>query len=170
MTTTPSATTTHPPAAHGTPAHETPTGGEFVAVLHAAMRAVRREADAQLGDDAVAPGQLRLLRVLDRAGGVQRPSVLAETLDVSPRSVTSKVDAAERDGFVVRHPDPNDRRATLVELTDRGRAALARMGDLRASGAGGLLERLDPAEQHELVRLLRRVAGPSDGTAAARHP
>ncbi|HWK91614.1 MAG TPA: MarR family transcriptional regulator [Luteimicrobium sp.] len=166
MTTTPSAPTTPPSPAHEDP----PTGGEFVALLHAAMRAVRREADAQLGDDAVAPGQLRLLRVLDRAGGVQRPSALAESLDVSPRSVTSKVDAAERDGFVVRHPDPSDRRATLVELTDRGRAVLARVGDLRASGAGGLLERLDPAEQHELVRLLRRVAGPAHGTAAAQHP
>ncbi|GAA4851649.1 MarR family transcriptional regulator [Luteimicrobium xylanilyticum] len=163
MTTTPSAPTTHPATAH-----DAPSGGEFVAVLHAAMRAVRREADAQLGDDAVAPGQLRLLRMLDRAGGVQRPSVLAETLGVSPRSVTSKVDAAERDGYVVRHPDPSDRRATLVELTDRGRAVLARVGDLRASGAGGLLERLDPAEQRELVRLLRRVAGTADGPVT--HP
>ncbi|WP_284294461.1 MarR family winged helix-turn-helix transcriptional regulator [Luteimicrobium album] len=82
--------------------------------------------------------------------------------------MTSKVDAAERDGYVVRHPDPSDRRATLVELTGRGRAVLARVGDLRASGAGGLLERLDPAEQHELVRLLRRVAGPADGSVT--HP
>ncbi|WP_284294462.1 hypothetical protein [Luteimicrobium album] len=63
MTTTPSAPTTQPATAH-----DAPSGGEFVAVLHAAMRAVRREADAQLGADAVAPGQLRLLRVLDRAG------------------------------------------------------------------------------------------------------
>lgn len=158
MTTTPSTLTTHPASVP-----EAPTGGDFVAVLHAAMRAVRREADAQLGEDAVAPGQVRLLRVLDRAGGVQRPSALAERLDVSPRSVTSKVDAAERDGYVVRHPDPSDRRATLVELTDRGRAVLARMGDLRATGAGGLLEQLDPAEQRELVRLLRRVAGTPGG-------
>ncbi|MGC5166155.1 MarR family winged helix-turn-helix transcriptional regulator [Luteimicrobium sp. DT211] len=164
MTTTPSRTTTHPAAAP-----EVPTGGDFVAVLHAAMRAVRREAEAQLGEDAVAPGQLRLLRMLDRAGGVQRPSALAETLDVSPRSVTSKVDAAERDGYVVRHPDPSDRRATLVELTEHGRAVLVRVGNLRATGAGGLLERLTPAEQQELVRLLRRVAGPAGG-ADSTHP
>lgn len=136
-----------------------PSAAEFVGVLHAAMRAVRREADAQLGPDAVAPGQLRLLRVLHRAGGAARPGVLAEALGVSPRSVTSKVDAAERDGLVARHPDPNDRRATLVELTDDGLRAIERAGELRATGAGGLLEALSVDEQRTLVELLARVAG-----------
>lgn len=135
------------------------SGSEFVGVLHAAMRAVRRETEAQLGPDAIAPGQMRLLRVLDRAGGSQRPGAVAEALGVSPRSVTSKVDAAERDGYVARRPDPTDRRATLVELMPAGRGALARISELRATGAGGLLERLTDAEQSELVRLLRSVAG-----------
>jgi DNA-binding MarR family transcriptional regulator len=159
MTTTPPRTPV--PEIQPEAADPSPTGGEFVALLHTAMRAVRREAEAQLGGRTVAPGQVRLLRTLDRAGGVQRPSALAEALDVSPRSVTSKVDAAERDGYVVRSPDPSDRRATLVGLTERGRDVLARLGDLRATGAGGLLDRLDRDEQRELVRLLRKVAEPS---------
>lgn len=136
-----------------------PSGAEFLSVLHAAMRAVRCEADAQLGDQSVAPGQVRMLRVLAREGGAARPSALAEALGVSPRSITSKVDAAERDGHAVRRPDPTDRRATLVELTDQGRAALERLGQLRASGAGGLLQHLSLDEQRDLVRLLQKVVG-----------
>lgn len=131
-------------------------GAELVGALHAAMRAVRRAA----GDGDVAPGQLRLLRTIARAGGAARPGVLAEALDVTPRSVTSKVDAAERDGYVARRPDPDDRRATLVALTDVGRDVLDRAGTQRASGAGGMLERLTPAERRELVRLLRALTGP----------
>ncbi|MFD1827641.1 MULTISPECIES: MarR family winged helix-turn-helix transcriptional regulator [Mumia] len=140
-------------------ATEGPTGAEFLSVLHAAMRAVRCEADAQMGEQAVAPGQMRMLRALARAGGEARPGELAEALGVSPRSVTSKVDAAERAGDVVRSPDPRDRRATLVTLTPAGRATLERLGRLRASGAGGLLQHLSADEQRDLVRLLEKVAG-----------
>ncbi|PJI85450.1 MarR family winged helix-turn-helix transcriptional regulator [Luteimicrobium subarcticum] len=151
----------------GAGAGEPPSGADFLGVLHAALRAVRRETQDRLGADVVAPGQVRLLRVLARSGGELRPSSIADALDVSPRSVTSKVDAAERDGLVVRRPDRSDRRATLVGLTDVGRAALDRFGALRASGADGLLHRLAPHEQRTLVALLARVADTgTDGTGS----
>jgi DNA-binding MarR family transcriptional regulator len=41
--------------------------------------------------------------------------------------VTDLVDALESDGLVARRPHPTDRRATLVGLTRRGKAEVARM-------------------------------------------
>jgi len=58
-------------------------------------------------------------------GGAARPSVLAVEFGVAPRTITELVDTLERDGLVVRHPDPTDRRALLVALTSEGEAALA---------------------------------------------
>jgi DNA-binding MarR family transcriptional regulator len=132
---------------------------EFLTLLHAAMRAVRREAAERTGRAQTTPGQFRLLRALAHCDGPQRPSTLACLLDVAPRSVTSKVDDAEAAGLVRRLPDPTDRRATLVELTDDGRRTLAAVAAERATSAGTLLARLDPEDRHELVRLLRVVAG-----------
>ncbi|WP_420750426.1 MarR family winged helix-turn-helix transcriptional regulator [Rhodococcus sp. O3] len=43
-------------------------------------------------------------------------------LQVHPTSVTNAVDRLESAGLVRRTPHPSDRRATLVELTDDGRA------------------------------------------------
>ena len=43
-------------------------------------------------------------------------------LQVHPTSVTNAVDRHETAGLVRRPPHPRDRRATLVELTDEGRA------------------------------------------------
>ncbi len=43
-------------------------------------------------------------------------------LQVHPTSVTNAVDRLEAAGLVRRTPHPSDRRATLVELTDEGRA------------------------------------------------
>ena len=76
---------------------------------------------------------------------------------MAPRSVTSKVDAAEADGLVRRLPDPTDRRATLLELTPAGRSLLAAISAQRHEGAAERLGRLSPEDQAELLRLLRVV-------------
>lgn len=146
---------------------------EFLTLLHAAMRAVRREAGERLGRARTTPGQFRMLRALDRCDGPQRPSALAGILDVAPRSVTSKVDDAEAAGLVRRLPDPTDRRATLVELTEDGRRTLAAVAAERETSAGTLLSRLGEGDRHELLRLLRTVAGeagaaPGEGGASPK--
>ncbi|WP_159794695.1 MarR family winged helix-turn-helix transcriptional regulator [Puerhibacterium puerhi] len=137
----------------------------LVELLHATLRGLRRDA-AALGDP-LTPGQARLLRVLAHADGPLRAVDLAARLDVAPRSVTTKVDQAEGDGYVRRLPDPHDRRARLVELTDAGRAALARVWAERRQGAAARLARLEPAEREELLRMLRVVSGEADDAAAA---
>lgn len=130
---------------------------EFLHLLHGLLRDIRREVSGDLSD-RIAPGQVRLLRVLHRAGRPQRLGELAARLDVAPRSVTTKVDQAERDGWVRRIPDPDDRRATLVTLTDAGSGMLADMAGSRHEGARARLEILTEPERAELLRLLRRVA------------
>src|ERR671922_327023 len=52
---------------------------------------------------------------------------LSRALRCTPPNVTDLVDALEAAGLVARGPHPTDRRATLVGLTDAGRAAAARM-------------------------------------------
>jgi len=133
--------------------------GEFLSLLHAALRTVRREASDRLEPAGTTPGQFRMLRYLARCEGPCRLGAVAQALDVAPRSVTSKVDDAEADGLVRRTPDPHDRRATLVELTPRGRELVHQVGAERSTSAGTLLARLDEAERAELLRLLRAVAG-----------
>ncbi|WP_353709199.1 MarR family winged helix-turn-helix transcriptional regulator [Cellulosimicrobium sp. ES-005] len=137
----------------------TDEAGEFLSLLHAALRSVRREASERAEPAGTTPGQYRMLRFLARCDEPCRLGAVASALDVAPRSVTSKVDDAERAGLVRRTPDPHDRRATLVALTPRGREVVAQVGAERSSSAGTLLARLDAAERAELLRLLRAVAG-----------
>lgn len=120
-------------------------------------RRIRRQAEQRLGPVGVTPGQLRVLRVLARAEGPVRISVLARRLDVVPRSATSVIDDLETRGHVRREPDPSDRRATLVLLTDSGSAVLDDLAQSRQAGLAELLDRLTLAEQAELIRLLTRL-------------
>jgi len=165
------ATAASPPAATDGPVStggRVPTGGpgstggdesaELLDLLHRLLRDIRRSAAASLGPTSQAPGQVRLLRVLQHCDEPLRLGHVASALDVAPRSVTSKVDAAEADGLVRRIADPTDRRATLIELTDAGRSLLADVSARRHEGVAGRLGRLAPDERTQLLALLRRLA------------
>jgi DNA-binding MarR family transcriptional regulator len=54
------------------------------------------------------------------AEGIQ-VSELARLASMRKQSMAEAVEQLERAGYVERRPDPNDRRARLVVLTDRGR-------------------------------------------------
>lgn len=52
-----------------------------------------------------------------------RPAEIARRLGVSRQAVQQLIDALEQDGIVTRDPDPEDRRAKIVRLTDVGAKA-----------------------------------------------
>jgi DNA-binding MarR family transcriptional regulator len=52
---------------------------------------------------------------------------LADAIVLSPTAMSRFVDRLERDGYVRREPDPADRRALQVTITDAGRGLLRRM-------------------------------------------
>lgn len=65
--------------------------------------------------------ELLTLLHFTRSGALPMAKASAR-LQVHPTSVTNAVDRLEAAGLVRRTPHPSDRRATLVELTDDGRA------------------------------------------------
>ncbi len=91
---------------------------------------------------------------------------LAEALQVTPRHVTTLVDALEATGFARRTPHPTDRRAVLVDLTDRGRSVMTAMTAEHESLGAELVRGLDAESvavaadvlDHVLQRLQTLVA------------
>ena len=94
---------------------------------------------------------------------------LAEALGVSPRHVTALVDALEADDFARRLPHPHDRRAVLVDLTDKGRATLTEMQEQRSRDAAVLVCDLGPRAVQDLQRSLGAVLTRLRELVAASH-
>lgn len=94
-------------------------------------------------------------------GGPSSPGTLADEERVSPQAMATTVAALEAKGYVVRRPDPGDRRRAIVSLTDLGTEV--RLGR-RTENARRLeqgLTTLDEAERRRLAAalpLLQRVA------------
>jgi DNA-binding MarR family transcriptional regulator len=87
--------------------------------------------------------------------------IMGERLQLHPTSVTNIVDRLEADGLVRRTPHPNDRRATLVTITEAGESR--RIDATKALteidfGLVGLTER-QANQLTELLGRVRRAAG-----------
>ena len=86
-----------------------------------------------------------------------RVSHLATHLGIAPRSATEVADALERAGLLSRSPDPTDRRAVLLALTEHGRHTVGQVRDRRRAAADAAVTTLSPADRAELRRLLQRL-------------
>ncbi|QCU79236.1 MarR family transcriptional regulator [Citricoccus sp. SGAir0253] len=79
---------------------------------------------------------------------------LAERLRIAPRSATEVVDQLQAKGLVERRPDPADRRATRIVLTDRGAEVRSQVREERRRQAGDYFSVLSEPDRAELARLL----------------
>ncbi len=82
--------------------------------------------------------------------------LMGERLQLHPTSITNIVDRLETDGLARRLPHPNDRRTTLVQLTDAGRDRLG-AATAAVTGVNFGFVGLDDAELSALSSVLTKV-------------
>ncbi|SEO45627.1 MarR family winged helix-turn-helix transcriptional regulator [Amycolatopsis saalfeldensis] len=95
---------------------------------------------------------------LEREGPV-RLTALGAAEGVSQPSMSQLVQRLERQGLVARIRDPEDGRASLIEISDAGRALVASRLRDRHDRLAELLATLAPEDEASL-RSAMRVAGP----------
>jgi DNA-binding MarR family transcriptional regulator len=121
-------------------------------------RRLREMSQETLAPWDITPSHLRALRALKRHG-MMRLSELSDHLHIAPRSTTEVVDALESRGLVQRRPDPGDRRATLVEVTEHGASVLDAIRAARGTETERVFGRLSQTDRAHLARILRKLRG-----------
>lgn len=99
------------------------------------------------------------------------PKDLGKALNITTGSVTAMVDRLESKGFMVRKPNPTDRRSVLLHLSPEGTEAMQWANDHFAAAAGALLQAsseeniVDIAEFLEGIgeRLMAAATDPEEG-------
>jgi DNA-binding MarR family transcriptional regulator len=89
--------------------------------------------------------------------GPRTPAELADSAGVTRATMTGLIDTLERDGYVVREPDPSDRRMLLVRLTRKAENFLAKFLPIHFRGASEVMGALSESERKTLVRLLSKI-------------
>ncbi|MER7725355.1 MarR family transcriptional regulator [Streptomyces sp. NPDC096323] len=118
---------------------------------------LRRVREQSLVDFALDRQEFDTLHKLAGRGGKAAPSDLAADLDLAPASVTGRLDALERRGFVRRTPSVTDRRRVDVELTDEGRSTWIGAMEFLGNEEDRLLGVLAKDERALLNDMLRRI-------------
>jgi DNA-binding MarR family transcriptional regulator len=94
---------------------------------------------------------LRALQALDRIG----PCLVTELgldLDLLPSTASRLSDRLAEAGYITRRVSPSNRRATLLELTDAGRAVLDELIALRVEAFGEVTQRMTEADRAALMQ------------------
>ena len=125
---------------------------------------LRREL-AEGGVGAVRPAYLGVLWTLCKQEGL-KSSELGRAAGLEPSSMTGLLDRMERDGLVRREPDPEDRRAQRLSLTDRGRRLEAAVTEVVSRVLDELTGDLEPEEIETVKRVLGRIISAGAGPAA----
>ncbi|MGO0575976.1 MarR family winged helix-turn-helix transcriptional regulator [Ornithinimicrobium panacihumi] len=83
---------------------------------------------------------------------------LAEAEGLDPSTMSRRLASLAERGFVDRHPDPADRRAQVIGLTDPGREAMLAERTRRLELITGALGDWTQEDRDELARLLSRLS------------
>lgn len=133
----------------------TPTlGADLLSVVARLNRLATQRARLPLGF-----AQARLLSTIEDQGAT-RISDLAALDHCSQPTMTTQVRRLEDAGLVSRTVDPEDGRAVLIQITDKGVATLRQVRVDRGAAIDPYLERLSEADRQtlgEAVVVLRRL-------------
>jgi DNA-binding MarR family transcriptional regulator len=137
-------------------------------VLQTWLRLIRvhaqlgRRIDHLFARHGLSSAQFDVLATLGHGEGITQQE-LARRLLVTKGNVCGLIDRMEAAGWVERRPDPEDRRANRIYLTDPGRSRLAGAVPDHRALVRETLGRLDRAEMQALHDLLGRLEGDGPG-------
>jgi len=115
--------------------------------------AFQRWADSQMCEDRLTPQRMRILTVLHERGP-QIMSDLKTKLGVTATNITALIDALEADGIVVRKPHPTDRRATIIELTEKAKREMTQSCSSYRERVAEVFSSLSETDRKELLRMM----------------
>lgn len=104
-------------------------------------------------------GDFDVLATLRRSGAPYQltPTALFSSLMLSSGAMTNRLDRLENAGYIERKPHPNDRRGTLVTLTNQGLEVIDLVVVAHIAHEQKILSSLTSDEQKVLADLLRKI-------------
>lgn len=135
----------------------TPTAGDILQLLIRTTHRLHTQFEEHLSDLGI-PAYLtgprvRVLIAIEEEGRI-RMTDLATKLGIKARTVTQFVDALEQETLIQRKTDPDDRRATFLQLTDEAPPLIAKARAAMSQASDQVLQSLSAEGKIQLQSLL----------------
>jgi len=116
-------------------------------------RLVRRLFNSAGRGTGLTQPQWQAMFTISRNPGINQVT-LADLLEIHPITLTQQLDRMQAAGWVERRPDPNDRRATCLFITPKGRPVLEKLRTIGAEILGIGFGDIDPKLRDKMVDAL----------------
>lgn len=100
--------------------------------------------------------QFGVLELLYHKGICRIKTIIEKTLSTGG-NITVVIDNLEKCGFISRLPDPDDRRASLIAITEKGTELIRDAFTEHLQNLNQLLNVLNDDEKKELIRLHKKI-------------
>lgn len=128
----------------------------FHMLVYRAFHAQRNYLRGCLGKVGLGSGQPKLLGYLAQNGpSCQRQ--IADYFEIDPAAVSRMLDSLCKSGFVSRRVDEKNRRADVLELTEKGRQAHTHWKEQCAQAEEVMLQGFSDAEREQFADFLTRA-------------
>ena len=145
-----------------------PTAVEAFLVFLRISRDLMAAGETHLARHGTSVGRFTVLMLLNREPEVGvSPSQLADRAGVTRATMTGLLDSLERDGFITREHDTDDRRAMTVRLAPASQDFFDNMLPDHFRRIEAVMDNLSENEKENLIRLLAKVDA---GISALRDP
>jgi len=144
------------PDAEGLDANELESAVGFW--LRLAQQQDQRAFNRLVARSGITPPLYAMMLVIAANPGLRQTDI-GELLRIRQPNLVDPIDTLIGRGLITRRPDPNDRRAQAIDLTDAGRRLLADMRAAHDSMIGGYRDRLGAERYSQLVELLAAFVG-----------
>jgi MarR family transcriptional regulator for hemolysin len=130
-------------------------------LMHDVSRLLRRQMDERARALGLTSAQWRVLASIARAEMLEQEplsqAVLAEMMDMEPITLSRHVDRMEAAGLIERRPNPYDRRAYRLYLTDTARPLVDRFKAMSGDCLGNATQGITEAETALATEILTRM-------------
>lgn len=133
----------------------------FTTLLHSHDQ-VWKQMSGHFADHGISQGRFMVMLMLFEKEGdgcptVHAPAEIAEQLQITRASVTGLLDSLEKDAFIRREPDPNDRRMMSIYLSEKGQAFMDEFLPPHFKLISRLMQGLNASERDTLIQLLHKL-------------
>ena len=128
----------------------------FGFVLHETARHLSKRFDQRAKHLGLTRAQCQLLAYLVYHEGINQTG-LADILEIEPISLARMIDRMEQAGWVERRPDPTDRRAWKLYMTEKAKPLFSQMIEIGREVREEALAGIAPRERDRIMELLLQV-------------
>ncbi|HEY1177495.1 MAG TPA: MarR family winged helix-turn-helix transcriptional regulator [Phytomonospora sp.] len=143
----------------------TSPNGDLSWLLHRAAQRIKVDLDEKARVHGLSGFRDWIVLAALASGEKRTQLALSHEVGLDKTTLTALLDRLERDGFVVRTVDPQDRRARVPEATGKGREVQEKLQSCRDGVENAMLAEFTDTQREVFQHVLRRLAfgGSADG-------